>query len=146
MYWGSAHFYGPGLADAIPIMTYHENGEAGMLVCTYGSGTVFLSSPHPEYEEGDERDGTSFEDELNDPDSEWGLLLKVSIWLVETAEPATTTTTSTTSTATTTTTATTTSTSTTTTTTMTPQNPMIIVSLVGGIGIVAIVLVLIRRR
>ncbi len=143
MYWGSAYFYGPGLDDAIPIMTYHQNGEAAMIACRYEYGTVFLSSPHPEYEEGDDRDGTSFYDHLNDPDSEWGLMLKVSIWLVEAAETPPTTTTSTTTTTTTTTTSTTT---TTTTTTTEPMFPMEIAALAGGIGVIAIVIILIRRR
>jgi glutamine amidotransferase-like uncharacterized protein len=135
MYWGSAYFYGDGMSEAIPIMTYPDSGQAVMIACRYELGTVYLSSPHPEYEEGDERDGTSFCDELNDPDSEWGLLLKVSIWLVEVAEtelPGTTTTTITTTT--------------TTTTTNGSVSPMVIAPLAGGIGIIAIVVVLIRRR
>ncbi|NHJ14484.1 MAG: hypothetical protein EAX95_12465 [Candidatus Thorarchaeota archaeon] len=102
MYWGSAYFYGDGMSEAIPVMTYPDSGRPAMLTCRYELGTVFLSSPHPEYEEGDERDGTSFCDELNDPDSEWGLLLKVSIWLIETAETESTETTTTTTTTTTT--------------------------------------------
>jgi hypothetical protein len=56
-----------------------------MVTFEYGSGTVFLSSPHPENEEGNPRDGTDYEDELDDPDSEWNLLLTISQWLVELA-------------------------------------------------------------
>ncbi|MHA1962930.1 MAG: hypothetical protein ACW99U_22300 [Candidatus Thorarchaeota archaeon] len=54
-----------------------------MIAFQYGRGTVFLSSPHPEYEEGSDRDGTDAFDFFEDPDSEWGLLLKVSQWLIE---------------------------------------------------------------
>jgi glutamine amidotransferase-like uncharacterized protein len=147
MYWGSAYFYGPGLDDAIPIMTYHQNGEAAMIACRYEYGTVFLSSPHPEYEEGDERDGTDFYDHLDDPDSEWGLMLKVSIWLVEAAESPPTTTTTTTSTTTTATTTSATTSTTTTTTTTEPMFPLEVAAIAGGIAILAIVaIVLIRRR
>jgi glutamine amidotransferase-like uncharacterized protein len=134
LYWGSSYFYGAGMADAIPIMTYQTNGEAAMVVCRYELGTVFLSSPHPEYEEGDARDGTSIFDDLNDPDSEWGLLLKVSIWLVEVAGtelPVTTTTT-------------TDGSPSIPTDSETSEFPFIIAAL--SIGMVAIVVVLLRRR
>ena len=53
-----------------------------MIIFRYGLGTVFLSNPYPEYEEGNDRDGTMEFDYYNDPDSEWGLLLKISRWLV----------------------------------------------------------------
>ncbi|MFX1270130.1 MAG: BPL-N domain-containing protein [Promethearchaeota archaeon] len=143
LYWGSTYFSGPGMADAIPIMTYPGGGQAAMLVCRYQLGTVFISSPHPEYEEGDSRDGTDAFDDLNDPDSEWGLMLKISIWLVEIAGTELPN-------------------STTTTTTTTPDSPsastspppldflldspLVIAALVGGLGIVALVVVLLRRR
>jgi len=65
------------------IASYEYNGEAGMVAFEYGNGTVFLSSPHPEYEEDDDRDDTTFVDYLDDPESEWGLLFRVSKWLVE---------------------------------------------------------------
>ena len=54
-----------------------------MIAAKYGSGTVFLCGPHPEYEENSDRDGISEFDHLDDPDSEWPLLLKVSLWLIE---------------------------------------------------------------
>lgn len=83
MYWGSAFFYGNDMSDVIPICTYPSNDRPGMIAFTYGEGTAFLSSPHPEYEEGADRDGTGQYDYLNDPDSEWNLMLKVSRWLVD---------------------------------------------------------------
>jgi glutamine amidotransferase-like uncharacterized protein len=82
MYWASAYFYGD-MSNVIPICTYPSNDRPGMITLTYGEGTAFLSSPHPEYEEGNSRDGISEYDYLNDPDTEWGLLLKVSRWLVD---------------------------------------------------------------
>jgi glutamine amidotransferase-like uncharacterized protein len=123
-YWGSSYFYGEGMTDAIPIMTYPESGEAAMIALRHELGTVFLSSPHPEYEEGDDRDGTSSFDNLNDPDSEWGMLLKVSIWLVETAGTETTT----------------------------PppaplsESPIVMIGLVGALAIIAVAVLVIRRR
>ncbi|MHA2140156.1 MAG: BPL-N domain-containing protein [Candidatus Thorarchaeota archaeon] len=123
-YWGSAYFYGEGMNDAIPIMTYPDSGEAAMIALRYELGTVFLSSPHPEYEEGDDRDGTASFDNLNDPDSEWGLLLKVSIWLVEESGTETI---------------------------IPPPNPLtespiILIGLVVTLGIAAVVVLIVRRR
>ncbi|MBE0526289.1 MAG: hypothetical protein IH631_05060 [Candidatus Thorarchaeota archaeon] len=83
LYWASAYFYSDDMSNVIPICTYPSNGRPGMIAFTYGEGTAFLSSPHPEYEEGDIRDGTPVYDYMNDPDSEWNLLLKVSRWLVD---------------------------------------------------------------
>jgi glutamine amidotransferase-like uncharacterized protein len=83
MYWGSVYFAPPEGLEIYPIASYGANGEIGMLAFNYGHGTVFISSPHPEYEEGSDRDGTVFCDELNDPDSEYELLRRVMVWLIE---------------------------------------------------------------
>jgi glutamine amidotransferase-like uncharacterized protein len=83
MYYGSQYFTPRWGASVHIIATYEYNGRAGMVAFSYGNGTVFLSSPHPEYEENDDRDGTSSYDYLTDPDSEWPLLFRVSKWLVD---------------------------------------------------------------
>jgi hypothetical protein len=83
LYWASAYFYSDDMSNVIPICTYPSNDRPGMIAFSYGEGTAFLSSPHPEYEEGDSRDGTTVYDNMDDPDSEWNLLLKVSRWLVD---------------------------------------------------------------
>jgi glutamine amidotransferase-like uncharacterized protein len=82
LYWGSSYFddYNDWV---IPIAFYPQNNRPGMIAFQKGLGTVFLSSPHPEFEEGDDRDGVSSFDTLNDPDSEWDLMLNVSKWLVD---------------------------------------------------------------
>ncbi len=82
LYWSSSFFIPVNPSSIIPIMSYRENYEPGMFLTRYGRGTVFCSSPHPEYEEGDSRDGTIQYDYINDPDSEWGLLQKVTQWLI----------------------------------------------------------------
>jgi glutamine amidotransferase-like uncharacterized protein len=81
-YESSGYFLADNMTGIIPICTYTDTGLAGMIVFEYGNGTVFLSSPHPEYEEGSMRDGTDFWDTIPDPDSEWNLMLKVTQWLV----------------------------------------------------------------
>jgi glutamine amidotransferase-like uncharacterized protein len=89
LYWNSGSFYSNNetyMSTVIPIALFPQNNGSGMLCCKYGNGTVFLSFPHPEYEEGSARDGTTQFDYLNDPDSEWTLLMKVSLWLVESSK------------------------------------------------------------
>jgi glutamine amidotransferase-like uncharacterized protein len=82
LYYASQYFI-PEFGTSVQVIaTYDCNEKAGMIAFSYGYGTVFLSSPHPEYEENSDRDGTTFVDYLNDPESEWDLLLRVSRWLV----------------------------------------------------------------
>ncbi len=83
LYWGSQYFEPWAGASMIPIARYDYNGKAGMVAFRHHKGTVFLSSPHPEYEEGSDWDGTPAYDGLNDPDSEWSILFQVAKWLVE---------------------------------------------------------------
>ncbi|MHA1908208.1 MAG: BPL-N domain-containing protein [Candidatus Thorarchaeota archaeon] len=127
MYWYSSYF-SPGAGfDMIPIATYDYNDEAGMIVFEHEAGTVFLCSPHPEYEEGNDRDDTPFRDDLNDPDSEWDILLRVSKWLVEASVVESTTNDS---------------------TTPTDLGVPLDLTMIGivSIGVVAVVMILYRRR
>ncbi len=82
-YEASGYFLADNMTGIIPICTYTDSGYAGMIVFRYGNGSVFLSSPHPEYEEGSLMDGTDFWDTDPDPDSEWNLMLKIAEWLLE---------------------------------------------------------------
>jgi glutamine amidotransferase-like uncharacterized protein len=79
-YESSGYFLGEDMSDIIPICTYTDTGLPCMIAFEYANGTVFLSSPHPEYEEGNSRDGTDYYDRLNDPDSEWDFMLKICLW------------------------------------------------------------------
>ena len=81
--WNPGYFNSFGETKIIVIATYPENGLPAMVCFNHGSGRVFISSPHPEHEENSERDGTTFYEYLDDPDSEWGLLLTISNWLVD---------------------------------------------------------------
>ncbi len=159
--------------DITIVANYTHINQPAMITSRYGEGTIFLSSPHFEYEEDDERDGTFYMDDFEDPDSEWPLILKVCRWLVEESPtvknstwsvPITTTSTttsSTTSNLTTTTNLTTTihnastssstsvvSTSTTPSTTQPAVFPTELLIIVGGLGIVVvlIIVVVIKRK
>jgi glutamine amidotransferase-like uncharacterized protein len=87
---GAQYFEVHDDTEVIPILSYADTGLAGVIAFRYGQGTVLLSSPHPEFEEGSDRDGMSSDDvahwptyqNLLDPDSEWDLLFKVACWLV----------------------------------------------------------------
>lgn len=82
-YESSGYFDAVNMTGIIPICTYTDTGLPSMIAFKYGNGTVFLSSPHPEYEEGNMNDGTDFWDREPDPDSEWGLMLKICQWLLD---------------------------------------------------------------
>jgi len=86
LYWNSGYYSKENMSGIIPIVTYPDTDLPCMIAFKYGAGTVFLSSPHPEYEEGTARDGVTYFDALSDPDSEWGLLLKVCRWLIQESE------------------------------------------------------------
>jgi glutamine amidotransferase-like uncharacterized protein len=83
LYYASQYFTPKAGTSVHVIASYDYNGKAGMIAFNHGYGTVFLSSPHPEYEEDGDRDDTAFADYFDDPESEWDLLLRVSKWLVE---------------------------------------------------------------
>lgn len=69
--------------DIICIANYTHNNQPAMIAAEYGEGNLFISSPHFEYEENGDRDGTDYMDAYDDPDSEWPLLLTISIWLID---------------------------------------------------------------
>jgi len=69
-----------------------------MIAFEYEEGRVFLSGPHPEWEEGSNRDGCTWENFFDDQGSEWDLMLKISLWLTEGFTTSTTTTTTSTDT------------------------------------------------
>jgi glutamine amidotransferase-like uncharacterized protein len=138
MFWNSAYFEKDDMSDIIPIMSYPLNGLPAMIAFKYEHGTVFLSSPHPEYEEGDNRDATDNWDYLDDPDSEWDLMHRVSRWLIDESIYTPTTTTSTTTS--------TTPTSPTNTSADTDNSGMYLAIVGSTVGVVLVVAVLIRRR
>ena len=80
----SGYFNASDMTGIIPIATYTGTEQACMIAFEYGDGAVFLTSPHPEYEEGTMRDGTEVWDvTMNDPDSEWDLMVKICQWLLQ---------------------------------------------------------------
>ncbi len=69
--------------ELIYIANYTHNSLPAMVAAYYGQGTLFISSPHFEYEEDSDRDGTDYMDEYDDPDSEWSFMLTITQWLID---------------------------------------------------------------
>jgi glutamine amidotransferase-like uncharacterized protein len=138
LFWTGRYFLADEGQEMIVIATYSHNSLPAMIASRYGSGCVFLSSPEPEYEENNDRDGTDYKDDLDDPDSEWPLMLKISQWMVENSTWGERPTTDTTTTNTTTTTS-----SLTLNETDTLQIPIEIIVILSGIAIIAVILVMV---
>jgi glutamine amidotransferase-like uncharacterized protein len=68
--------------EMIALANYTFNNQPAMVAARYGDGNVFISSPHFEYEENSDRDGTEYMDSHDDPDSEWPFMLIVAQWLI----------------------------------------------------------------
>ncbi len=81
-YWDSGYFSDYN-EDVTIIANYTGTELPAMIAYEKWNGTVFLSTLHPEFEENGSRDNSTFFDSLNDPDSEWGLMLSVSRWLID---------------------------------------------------------------
>jgi glutamine amidotransferase-like uncharacterized protein len=98
MYYGGPYFTLSDSSGAEVLATYRINGQPAMIAFEKEAGRVFLSGPHPEWEEDSDRDGQTWPDVFDDFGSEWDMMLKVSLWLTETpAETSSTTPTSSTS-------------------------------------------------
>ncbi|MGD9395772.1 MAG: hypothetical protein PVJ05_05040 [Candidatus Thorarchaeota archaeon] len=69
--------------ELIYIANYTHSNLPAMVASYYGEGTVFISSPHFEYEENGDRDGTEYRDMFDDPDSEWPFMLTITQWLID---------------------------------------------------------------
>lgn len=82
-YWESGYFSGFEDDAGSVVATYSENGLPAMVAYELWNGSVFMTSVFPEFEENSDRDGASLFDHLDDSDSEWGLMLDVSKWLIE---------------------------------------------------------------
>lgn len=75
-------------ANVTILGTYDATGTPAIVAFEYGSGRVFITGPHPEFEEDSDRDGFPPDLGLSDPDSEWPLLLNAVDWLAHRPIPA----------------------------------------------------------
>jgi glutamine amidotransferase-like uncharacterized protein len=83
MYYGGPWFEITDQEGIHTLATYTANNRSAMIAFEYEEGRVFLSGPHPEWEEDSDRDGSSWENGFDDKGSEWNMMLSVALWLVE---------------------------------------------------------------
>ena len=81
-------FFDPESGAAVEIIgRYQITDQAALVACEYGSGRVFLTGPHPEWEEDSDRDSVSYFDHFDDRGSDWSLMQNATRWcLHETGE------------------------------------------------------------
>jgi len=82
------YYWGPALtpkenAEVTVLGRYAIGNQPAMLAFDYGSGRVFVVGTHPEIEEDSQRDGVIFADQLDDQGSEWDLMRKAALWVLE---------------------------------------------------------------
>ncbi|MBN1969311.1 MAG: hypothetical protein JXR48_03825 [Candidatus Delongbacteria bacterium] len=78
MYYNGPYFDSDYPFDTIA--TYAIGGKASIIGSNYGNGRVFLTGPHPEWEEDDSRDGVSYFDSFDDDGSEWNMMKNAVNW------------------------------------------------------------------
>ncbi|MHA1735124.1 MAG: BPL-N domain-containing protein, partial [Candidatus Thorarchaeota archaeon] len=83
MYYGGPYFQIPSMEDIEILATYDVNDEPAMIAFRYDEGRVFLSGPHPEWEEDSTRDNIYWVDIYDDNGTEWNMMLSVAEWLLE---------------------------------------------------------------
>jgi glutamine amidotransferase-like uncharacterized protein len=78
MYYQGGCYLEPTDNSSIAVLAlYNANGKIAIATCEYGQGRVFISGPHPELEEDNDRDGVDYPDPdagPYDPESDWPLL------------------------------------------------------------------------
>jgi len=83
LYANGPSFQSLGSNTASTIATYVNSGLPAIVAFQYGQGRVFLSGVNPEFEEGNARDSVNFEQELFDPETEWGMMRNVVEWCLD---------------------------------------------------------------
>lgn len=60
--------------------TYEVTGQPALVACEYGRGRVFLTGPHPEWEEDSDRDSVPYFKSYDDMGSDWPLMHNATRW------------------------------------------------------------------
>jgi len=82
LYYGAPWFDLPPGFKADVLAYYDINNRPAMVAYEYGQGRVFLTGLHTEFEEGDDRDNVLWDNDMNDPESEWPLMINAVRWLI----------------------------------------------------------------
>jgi len=81
MYYGGPYFETEGMEGITTIATYSFNELPAMIAFEHVNGRVFLTGPHPEWEEDSFRDGCIWDNYLEENGSDWELCKKIALWL-----------------------------------------------------------------
>ena len=74
-------FFEPDPGTGVEIVgRYDIGGQPALVAFEYGTGRVFLTGPHPEWEEDSDRDGVSYFDRFDDLGSDWDLMRRAARW------------------------------------------------------------------
>ena len=80
MFYNGPYFIPDEASMVDTIGTYEITGQVALVACEYGKGRVFLTGPHPEWEEDDDRDGVSYFEKFDDMGSDWTLMQHAVRW------------------------------------------------------------------
>ncbi|UCG29960.1 MAG: hypothetical protein JSV53_10740 [candidate division WOR-3 bacterium] len=80
MFYNGPYFIPGTDSDVDTVGTYEITGYLALVANEYGKGRVFLTGPHPEWEEDDDRDGVSYFDRFDDMGSDWTLMRRAVQW------------------------------------------------------------------
>ena len=86
MYYAGPYFTINKGAKVGVIGNYEITGQSAMVACEYGQGRVFLTGPHPEWEEDSDRDSVSYFDGFDDQGSDWDLMRNATRWCLREIE------------------------------------------------------------
>jgi glutamine amidotransferase-like uncharacterized protein len=84
LYYNGPFFEANPGASVDVIGTYEISGRAALVAFEYDQGRVFLTGPHPEWEEDAARDGVDYFDHFEDQGSDWELMRNASRWCLGT--------------------------------------------------------------
>jgi len=82
LYYGAPWFDVPPGFNGDILAYYDINNRPAMLAYEFELGRVFLTGVHTEFEEGSDRDNVLWDNDMNDPESEWPLMLNTVRWLI----------------------------------------------------------------
>jgi glutamine amidotransferase-like uncharacterized protein len=80
MFYNGPYFIPESGVDIDTIGTYGITGSIALAACEYGRGRVFVTGPHPEWEEDSDRDSVSYFDNFDDLGSDWPLMRSATCW------------------------------------------------------------------
>ena len=83
LYYNSPYFELDNNAEAEVIARYTIGNYPAFVSTTYGEGRVFLTGPHPEFEEDSDRDGNSYFDGFDDRGSDWNFMKSATEWCLK---------------------------------------------------------------